>query len=147
MKFYWFRLKWQKFCINTGKKLKKISKNWVNFRYFPLFTFTAHMEYKSQRTRPRTAIKFVWSHFWWNIVTDLHACYISNEGSIGLPSRKMKFFSLILIFSDFLLLNNMIWAINFFSVRHAPLTLQKFVSTLAQSLWKLESWNFGSRSI
>jgi hypothetical protein len=37
------------------------------------------------------------------------------------------------------------------SVGHAPLpllvSLQKFVSTLAQSLWKLESWNFGSRSL
>jgi hypothetical protein len=33
------------------------------------------------------------------------------------------------------------------SVCHAPLLLQKFVSTLAQSLWKLESWNFGSRSL
>jgi hypothetical protein len=30
---------------------------------------------------------------------------------------------------------------------HAPLPLQKFVSTLAQSLWKLESLNFGSRSL
>jgi hypothetical protein len=38
-----------------------------------------------------------------------------------------------------------------FSVCHAPLPLplplQKFVSTLAQSLWKLESWNFDSRSL
>jgi hypothetical protein len=34
-----------------------------------------------------------------------------------------------------------------FSFCHAPLPLQKFVSTLAQSLWKLESWNFGFRSL
>jgi hypothetical protein len=34
-----------------------------------------------------------------------------------------------------------------FSVCHAPLPLQKFVSTLAQSLLLLESWHFGSRSL
>jgi hypothetical protein len=33
------------------------------------------------------------------------------------------------------------------SVCNTPLPSQKFVSTLAQSLWKLESWNFGSRSL
>jgi hypothetical protein len=41
-------------------------------------------------------------------------------------------------------LNNMIWAKKKIYVCHAPLPLQKFVSTLAQSLWKLESYNFGS---
>jgi hypothetical protein len=33
------------------------------------------------------------------------------------------------------------------SVCHAPLPLQKFVSTLAQSLLMLESWNFGPWSL
>jgi hypothetical protein len=33
----------------------------------------------------------------------------------------------------------------FYVCHHAP--LPKSVATLAQSLWKLESWNFGSRSL
>jgi hypothetical protein len=56
------------------------------------------------------------------------------EGSIGLVTRKM-FFLLILIFLELLWRNNMIWAIKKIpSVTRRPLPLQKFVSTIAQSL-------------
>jgi hypothetical protein len=73
--------------------------------------------------------------------------HMEYEGSIGFVSRKWKKF-----IADF-----HVWGL-FMAKKHdlsekkisvcpAPLPLEKFVSTLAQSLWKLESWNFGFRSL
>jgi hypothetical protein len=85
------------------------------------------------------------------ILTFIFTCHI-YEGSIGLVMRKMKKKSPIFPFKDFLWINNMIWAINFFPsvtrrCRRCCRCWTKFVSTLQTLPWKLESWNFGYRSL
>jgi hypothetical protein len=69
--------------------------------------------------------------------------HMKYEGSIGLVSLKIKNF--YCWFSRFRL-KNIIWAKKIFpSVTRRCWT--KFVLTLQKSPWKLERWNFGSRSI
>jgi hypothetical protein len=98
--------------------------------------------------RPRAQKRLI---IWFLIVTcKVFTCHIWNMREVLVSCREKWIFFI----ADFHVLGLfMAWKHELsekkISVCHAPLPLplQKFVSTLAQSLWQLESWNFGSRSL
>jgi hypothetical protein len=68
--------------------------------------------------------------------------HMEYERSVGFVSRKITFLIAYFHVLGLFIAKKYNLSEKKFSVCHAPLPLEKFVSTLAQSIWKLESWNF-----